>query len=278
MWRFELQFCSFWAETESWKINGTDFENRCLTILSTKTIPWTCYERNFNEFYLSVWNQLVFLSKASVVCSVTTVVFIDFCLKKLNAFSQHILKKWVCEFCRTNHKELKCYSSFCVNYSLRYYLMMQHQPIVKRVNGAHEWVHRPYQLLSAPYHCCLYKHRRQKKATAPEQLTSAHLYLCIAKSGYLFHGYSGGMLSALSNQWQLDHQLDQHLLPWRLPSWPPPMQPVTTKSTMPLHHDLCVSVKASVERDTFIHFLQRYDYLNLGQYHGRWCLGIHSVR
>ena len=34
-----------------------------------------------------------FQSKASVVCSVTTAVFIDFCLKKLNVFSQHIGKK-----------------------------------------------------------------------------------------------------------------------------------------------------------------------------------------
>ena len=31
-----------------------------------------------------------FQSKTSVVCSVTTAVFIDFCLKKLNVFSQHI--------------------------------------------------------------------------------------------------------------------------------------------------------------------------------------------
>ena len=33
-----------------------------------------------------------FQSKASVVCSVTAAVFIDFCLKKLNVFSQHIGK------------------------------------------------------------------------------------------------------------------------------------------------------------------------------------------
>ena len=32
-------------------------------------------------------------SKASVVCSVTTAVFIEFCLKKLNVFSQHTGKK-----------------------------------------------------------------------------------------------------------------------------------------------------------------------------------------
>ena len=34
-----------------------------------------------------------FQSKASVVCSVTAAIFIDFCLKKLNVFSQHIGKK-----------------------------------------------------------------------------------------------------------------------------------------------------------------------------------------
>ena len=39
--------------------------------------------------------------------------------------------KWISELSRTNRKELKCWSSFCVNYFLRYYLM-QHQPIVKK--------------------------------------------------------------------------------------------------------------------------------------------------
>ena len=72
-----------------------------------------------------------------------------------------VKNKWISEFCRTSPQELKCWSTFCVNYFLRYYLMMQHQPIVKRVNGTHEWAHRPYQLLSAPYQCCLYKHKRQ---------------------------------------------------------------------------------------------------------------------
>ena len=70
-----------------------------------------------------------FQSKASVVCSVTEAISIDFCLKKLNVLSQHISKKkWISEFRRTNPQELKCWSTFCVNYFLRYYLMMQHQP------------------------------------------------------------------------------------------------------------------------------------------------------
>ena len=111
-----------------------------------------------------------FQSKASVVCSVTAAILIDFCLKKLNVYSQHIGKKnkWISEFHRSNPQELKCWSTFCVNYFLRYYLMMQHQPIVKRVNGTNEWAHKPYQLLSAPYHCCLYKHRWQDERQSPQ--------------------------------------------------------------------------------------------------------------
>ena len=39
--------------------------------------------------------QISFQSKASVVCSVTAAVFIDFSLKKLNVFSQHIGKNTI---------------------------------------------------------------------------------------------------------------------------------------------------------------------------------------
>ena len=57
-------------------------------------IPWICYERNFSEFYLSLYMKPIsFQSKASVVCSVTAAIFIGFCLKKVNVFSQHIGKK-----------------------------------------------------------------------------------------------------------------------------------------------------------------------------------------
>ena len=69
---------------------------------------------------------------------------------------------------------------------------MQHQPILKRVNEAHEWAHMSYQLPSAPYHCCLYKNGDKMKVATPKKLTGAHLCLDIAKSGYLFHGCSGG--------------------------------------------------------------------------------------
>ena len=39
-----------------------------------------------------------FQSKASVVCSVTAAIFIDFCLKKPNVLSQHIGKKKTNEY------------------------------------------------------------------------------------------------------------------------------------------------------------------------------------
>ena len=66
-------------------------------------ILWICYEGSFSEFYLYM-KPISFQSKASVVCSVTAAIFIDFCLKKLNVFSQHIGKKnkWISEFRRTN--------------------------------------------------------------------------------------------------------------------------------------------------------------------------------
>ena len=55
-------------------------------------------------------NPISFQSTASDVCVVTTAVFIDFFLKKLNVFSKHIGKKqknkWITEICRTNDKQL----------------------------------------------------------------------------------------------------------------------------------------------------------------------------
>ena len=73
-----------------------------------------------------------FQSKVSVVCSVTAAVFIDFCLKKLNVFSQHIGKK------------------------------------ANEYLNSTEQIPRPYQPLSAPYHCCLYKHRRLDERQPPQ--------------------------------------------------------------------------------------------------------------
>ena len=46
------------------------------------------------QLILPLYMKLIgFQSKALVVCSVTTAIFIVFCLKKVNVFSQHIGKK-----------------------------------------------------------------------------------------------------------------------------------------------------------------------------------------
>ena len=132
-------------------------------------------------------------SKASVVCSVATAILVDFCLKKLNVFCQHIGKKnkWISEFCRTVPQELKCWSTFCVNYFLRYYLMMQHRSTVELM----EWLST--QALSDPISSLslllLQTQAARWKAATPEQLTGAHLYLDIAKSGCLFHAVGNVM-------------------------------------------------------------------------------------
>ena len=115
--------------------------------------PFTCHTMDLLwekfQWILPLYiKPISFQSKASVVCSVTAVIFIGFCLKKVNVFSQHNGKKQMNIWIPQNKSpEIECWSTFCVNYFLRYYLMMQHQPVVKRVNGTHEWAHKPYQLL-----------------------------------------------------------------------------------------------------------------------------------
>ena len=60
---------------------------------TTDITPWVCYERRFNEFYISIiWKPISFQSKASVVCSATTAISLDFCMEKLNVLSRQIDK------------------------------------------------------------------------------------------------------------------------------------------------------------------------------------------
>ena len=135
-------------------------------------ITWICYERSFSEFYLSIWIQLVFIQRLQLF-SYRSRIYWFLPEETKCVFPTYWSKnKWISEFHRTNRQELKCWSTFYVNYFLRYYLMVQHQPIVKRVNGTHEWAHRPYQPQSAPYHCCLYKHRRLDERQPPQTIWS----------------------------------------------------------------------------------------------------------
>ena len=55
-------------------------------------MPWICSER-FQWILPHYMKPINFQSKASVACSFTTAVLIDFWLKKLNVFSQHVGQK-----------------------------------------------------------------------------------------------------------------------------------------------------------------------------------------
>ena len=74
-------------------------------------MPGTCQVHKHRKLAFSIGNSYIipFQSKASFVCSVTTALFIDFCLKKLNVFSQHIGTKTneYLDSTEKNHKELK---------------------------------------------------------------------------------------------------------------------------------------------------------------------------
>ena len=112
-------------------------------------IPWICYERSFSEFYLSIWNQLVFNQRHRLFVQSPQPYLLIFAWRNQMCFPNILVKKtkWISEFRRTNSQELKRWSTLYVNYFLRHYLMMQHQPTLKRVNWTHEWAYGPYQLL-----------------------------------------------------------------------------------------------------------------------------------
>ena len=104
-----------------------------------------------------------FQSKALVVCSVTAAIFIDFCLKKLNVFSQHIGQK-TNEYLNSaeqiprnwNIDQLSVLitssdiTSWC-SINLLWKELMERMSV-------HTGLISSYQLFIA---CCLYKNRRQ---------------------------------------------------------------------------------------------------------------------
>ena len=81
--------CRYWATTiKVWWILCLVHQ---LTQLKVHTMDmlWEKF-----QWILPLYMKAIsFQSKASVVCSVTAAIFTNFCLKKLNVFSQHIGKK-----------------------------------------------------------------------------------------------------------------------------------------------------------------------------------------
>ena len=70
-------------------INSDDNVNDHCFLLHTMDMLW----EKFQWILTLYMKPISFQSKVSVVCSVTTAMFINYCLKKLNVLSQHIGKK-----------------------------------------------------------------------------------------------------------------------------------------------------------------------------------------
>ena len=68
---------------------GKFYDDTMTGTLHTMDLLW----EKFQWILPLYMKPISFQSKASVVCSVTAAIFIGFCLKKLNVFSQHIGKK-----------------------------------------------------------------------------------------------------------------------------------------------------------------------------------------
>ena len=72
-------------------------------------IPWICYERSFNEFYLSIWNQLVFNQRLQLFVQSPQPHLLIFAWTNWMCFPNILVKIqmniWIPE---TKHKELKC--------------------------------------------------------------------------------------------------------------------------------------------------------------------------
>ena len=135
-----------------------------------------------------------FQSKASIVCSVTAAIFIDFCLKKLNVFSQHIGQK--------TNEYLNSAEQIPRNWNVdQFSVLITSWDITKWCSIKLLWKelmeHMSTQALSAPISSLslllVQTQVARWKAATPDQLTGAHLYLDIAKSGYLCHAVGNVM-------------------------------------------------------------------------------------
>ena len=134
-----------------------------------------------------------FQSKASVVCSVTTAVFIDYCLKKLNVFSQHIGKK-TNEYLNSAEQIPRSWNVDRLSVLSTSWDITQWCSINLEWKELMECMSEHTGLISSLLLLLVQTQAARWKATTPEQLTDAHLYLDLAKSGYVFHAIGNVML------------------------------------------------------------------------------------
>ena len=85
------------------------FPQNILMLNTMDTIPWICYERSFIEFYLSIWNQLIFNQRLQLFVKSPQPYILIFAWRNLMCFPnilvQNQMNIWIPQ--KKNHKELK---------------------------------------------------------------------------------------------------------------------------------------------------------------------------
>ena len=90
-----MELVNFTCELPNSQVDPPLVASHCRLIVMHSIVSHTMdlLWENFQWILPVYMKPISFQSKASVVCSVTAAIFINFCLKKLNEFSQHIGKK-----------------------------------------------------------------------------------------------------------------------------------------------------------------------------------------
>ena len=152
-------------------INFVQDVARCTWTNHTMDMLW----EKFQWILPLYMKPISFQSKASVVWSITAAVFIYFCLKKLNVFSQHIGQKTNEYLNSTGQIHRNWNVDQLSKFFLRYYLMINllWKELMVRMSE-HTGLISSLSLLLVQTQAARWK------AATPDQLTGAHLYIDIA--------------------------------------------------------------------------------------------------
>ena len=114
-------------------------------------------------------------------------MFIDFCLKKLSVFSQHIGKKKTNEYLNPAEQIPRNWNVDQLSVLITFWDITKWHSINISWKELMECMSEHTGLISSLSLLLVQSQAARWKAATPEQLTGAQLYLNIAKSGYLFH-------------------------------------------------------------------------------------------
>ena len=181
---FGLVICSinYWSVFHHWQslfdiFVQLKYVTDCAISYHTMDLLW----EKFQWILPLYMKSISFQSKASIVCSVTEALFIDFCLKNLNAFSQHIGKK-TNEYLNsaeqlTRNWNIDQLSVLITSWDITEWcsINLLWKELMERMSEPTGLI-SPYQLLINA-DCT---NTGGKMVATPEQLIGAHLYLDIA--------------------------------------------------------------------------------------------------